>query len=873
MGSTLPWFLTIALGAITGSASSQHTTPSSKSFDPNEDRPWKHRLPMAAAKEVAALESKIADLEGAGNFAESAEMNEKVLAKRLLFQPVEHWEVVRARWRAQELRLISKQPPDVQKEMGRDAIESRKPPVTLDENWTRQALARARRVLGEESSETATWELRLGLLLRAKSNEVEGMRHTEQCLKIRQQILGTQHPDTALAEKCLGECLARDGYEAAAHYEEAARVFEYNVGPEHPEVVNCLSDLATVYLGQKQAAKAKTVLGRVIALSSKINGDKHLTTLRARVNIAIALALEQKYSLAEPLCRQVLQSLAKDAPANCFATTYETLALALEGQGRTSEALPYFQKAIAFSKNSWGEIGGRRFHLGMALEELGKYDQAEEQLVEATRRLRMQRLLVGDTTLDLAAYCANLGWAPLGLTVHYARRGQAEKAWECLEAFRACGLLDVMVISPNAKTLWADRVQYGRLLEELDRLDGQPDQLPDSVAEKRERLKKRINSFESDVLKRDRDIVYPLERVQRQIPEDAAMISWARVDLRGGGGYWACVVRRHGNPIWVSLEGNDQRHDFGLREYSLTTELYDQLSTEPSARPTSRNDLVAKLGHLDLEPLEPHLRARNGLPDVKHVIVLQVGRIPFEVLTDRYQISYAPSASLYARMQEKKQALPSHRTEPTLLALADPAFETSPEKTMVASKVNTSLLGSRNRRDGFASLAGTRAELEAICSLFSESEKLLGANANSQRLKQLASSGELGKFRYLHFATHGVENDQVPFESALLLADGPLTAKQLFHVWGGKLDADLVTLSACDTGLGVHADAEDYLGFAHVLFLTGARSVVGKPVEGGRHGYLPPYDALLPESSGQATRSRKVPHQSRVAPRSENLAA
>jgi CHAT domain-containing protein len=95
----------------------------------------------------------------------------------------------------------------------------------------------------------------------------------------------------------------------------------------------------------------------------------------------------------------------------------------------------------------------------------------------------------------------------------------------------------------------------------------------------------------------------------------------------------------------------------------------------------------------------------------------------------------------------------------------------------------------------------------------------------------------LAGFRFLHFATHGVLDDQRPLHSALILAqernstrqngprsDGRLTVERILRRW--KLNADLVTLSACDTGLGEFSGGEGYLGFSQALFLKGARSLV-----------------------------------------------
>jgi CHAT domain-containing protein len=54
--------------------------------------------------------------------------------------------------------------------------------------------------------------------------------------------------------------------------------------------------------------------------------------------------------------------------------------------------------------------------------------------------------------------------------------------------------------------------------------------------------------------------------------------------------------------------------------------------------------------------------------------------------------------------------------------------------------------------------------------------------------------------------------------------DGQVTAEQIVRTW--ELDADLVVLSACESGLGRYAGGEGYLGFAQALFVKGAKSLV-----------------------------------------------
>jgi CHAT domain-containing protein len=170
-------------------------------------------------------------------------------------------------------------------------------------------------------------------------------------------------------------------------------------------------------------------------------------------------------------------------------------------------------------------------------------------------------------------------------------------------------------------------------------------------------------------------------------------------------------------------------------------------------------------------------------------------------------------------------------------------IQTSPrpakEEILAKQDGDRVLLASRGK--GWKDLPGARREIAAIAPLFDQPLKLVGSEASEQRLDQLAVAGELQQFRYLHFATHGEVNPRIALESALILSqdqlpdpvdqilagkypyDGRLTAAEMRR-W--KLDAELVTLSACETGLGERLGGEGYLGFAQALFTAGARSVV-----------------------------------------------
>jgi hypothetical protein len=145
------------------------------------------------------------------------------------------------------------------------------------------------------------------------------------------------------------------------------------------------------------------------------------------------------------------------------------------------------------------------------------------------------------------------------------------------------------------------------------------------------------------------------------------------------------------------------------------------------------------------------------------------------------------------------------------------------------------------QRGGWKDLPGTRVETNRLRQLLGDDCQVLSDSAASeQSLEALRKSGDLAKFRYLHFATHGEGNSVRAFESALILAqdklpkdampkagepyiNGQLSAGEVLDFW--KLNAELVTLSACETAIGKEGAGDGLLGFAQAFLTAGSRSV------------------------------------------------
>ena len=129
----------------------------------------------------------------------------------------------------------------------------------------------------------------------------------------------------------------------------------------------------------------------------------------------------------------------------------------------------------------------------------------------------------------------------------------------------------------------------------------------------------------------------------------------------------------------------------------------------------------------------------------------------------------------------------------------------------------------------FTPLPATRREVEALSRGFGKQATVyLGAEATEGRAKSIA------KTRYLHFATHGLLDARSPLDSALALTvpaerrageeNGLLQAWEIFEQL--RIDADLVTLSACETALGDDVAGEGLIGLTRAFHYAGARTVL-----------------------------------------------
>jgi CHAT domain-containing protein len=197
-----------------------------------------------------------------------------------------------------------------------------------------------------------------------------------------------------------------------------------------------------------------------------------------------------------------------------------------------------------------------------------------------------------------------------------------------------------------------------------------------------------------------------------------------------------------------------------------------------------------------------------GLRENERLIIVPHGALhylPFQALhnadgflIERHPVALEPSASIAVQLVTRERKVASK-----LVAFGNPTIAPA------------------------YALPGAEAEVRAIAPLFASKEVFLQGDATRLSFRDNAPTG-----RILHVATHAQADTIDPLHSRILLApatqpaDGPdsLLAKDIYNL---KLNnVSLVTLSACETGLGRIARGDEILGFTRAFFYAGATSLI-----------------------------------------------
>jgi CHAT domain-containing protein len=189
-----------------------------------------------------------------------------------------------------------------------------------------------------------------------------------------------------------------------------------------------------------------------------------------------------------------------------------------------------------------------------------------------------------------------------------------------------------------------------------------------------------------------------------------------------------------------------------------------------------------------IAPLRPLLQG-------KHLIIVPHGPLHFlpfhalrngeEYLCDAFTISYAPSATVFSACQEKPASV---NTSSLVFGIAD---ERAPQILQ---------------------------EAQSVAEILPQSSLHVGEQATSSVLREKGAQCGV-----VHIATHGIYRQDNPMFSGIRLGDGYLNLYDLYQM---RLNAKLVTLSGCATGMNFVAAGDELLGLQRGLFCAGATTLL-----------------------------------------------
>ncbi len=337
-----------------------------------------------------------------------------------------------------------------------------------------------------------------------------------------------------------------------------------------------------------------------------------------------------------------------------------------------------------------------------------------------------------------------------------------------------------------------------------------------------------------------------LKGIQQQLDPDTVLLEYSLGDARSY--LWVVTadsLKTYELPQRAEIEKVAQQVSESLAARSVVKSLESpaQRKTRIAQEDANFQQAANELSRMILAPAATQLRARR-------LVIVADGAlqyVPFAALSAAsrrplildHELVNIPSVSAFAvQRQNLAQRQPAPKAVAVIadpvFSIADPRFKAAPQVDQSAAQSSTRIiehtLGTGKGQLSIPRLPFTRQEADRILAIAPAASSLKAVDFRANR--SIATSDELSKYRYVHFATHGYLDTSRSGLSAIVLSlvdetgkpqDGFLRTHDIYNL---KLPAELVVLSACETGLGKDVQGEGLEGLMRAFMYAGARRVV-----------------------------------------------
>jgi CHAT domain-containing protein/tetratricopeptide (TPR) repeat protein len=738
------------------------------------------------------------------------------------------------------------------------------------EEGHKKALDIRRKVRGEEHPDTAASYNNVAFNLNAQGRYKEAEEGFKKALDIFRKVLGEEHPYTAASyNNVAGNLDAQGRYKDAEQgFRKALEICRKVLGEENPYTAKSYNNLALNLNRQGRYKEAEEGYQKALDIHRKVLGEEHPETANSYNNFASNLKAQGRYKEAEDFYQR---------GADAFLAS--RLHIAASGLGRaaiTSERSPLLHLAALLARNDKPAAAWQRLEQGLGrgtgddlaarlrrpAKELARQTELLRQL-ERLDQLLAQQLAIREPSAEQKKELDALLDRRLKAQEEMTRFGHdleekygpAEGKVFDLKTIQAAlpddtALVAWIDIAAAPKAADANGEHWAVLLRSrgepaFQRLRGSgpggdwtaedgdlPGQLRTALVEHRGGWRRLARQLAEQRLEPVRKQMAPIDRlpavkhlvvlpstalagVPVELLVEECTVSYALsgtlyAHLRTQPAVASTGLLAVGDPVFEAAAAAAKPHPLPPGGLLLTLVQPGSNAAQSRLRP---NDVLLKYGEVELKT-SADLKAAIAAVDGKADIAVQLWR---EGATKEQLVRPGPLGVIVASEPAPKALAERYRLDRVLRSRSD---------------------------DGWTALPGTRVEVESVHRLFGDKPEprlLFDSDASEQRLDELAANGELGKYRYVHLATHGEVDEAFPLRSAVILSrdtlpdpqkqllagkpiyDGRLTAEEMLRTW--NLHSDLVTLSACETALGKYERGEGFVGFAQALLLCGSRSV------------------------------------------------
>lgn len=643
----------------------------------------------------------------------------------------------------------------------------------------------------------------------------------------------------------------RGGFTAKQVYLQMA--LEYGNAPL--QKIKALSELSHMYFIWGKLDQSQLHLQEAIALAQA--ADPALAR-QLRLQQGELYQAQQKPDLARQSFQQVEQALANETNRFVQGQTYLRLGESLRMLGDRPQAQRYYEKAQTHFQALNIPFQEAKSVYGLA--ELARQQKAYNQAIPLYQQV-LQLVQGNKDPVYSAFYYGGLGQSLLALGQTPAAIAELEKAVALAEEMynhtvREARLEFFERLLPLYQSLVRAYFRAGRIDDALDMLEEHQSLMFNERLNHRESARKATTpqAVEApydwgDGLKPDSlMLVY-------HAPESEAMLQF-RIQLNQDpiSSRWQAKAREG---LELTHQAQIEAHPLYLKYASALRfkadqpllpqicQAYYRLLSNPQADAEHLKALGQILYQLLIAPHESALQGKTTLLIAPEG---ELALIPFETLVmpdgryllERFHIQYLPSVKTLRKLSQR---LYSADRKP-MLVVGNPVYEPvdytrdpveSPQQLLALKREIWKYPDAPMREmygalygPQWVALPGAAQEVAALQKSVPETALLTGEQATEAQIK--AQAADLGRYRVLHFATHGIAVPEIPELSALVLAqmnhdpseDGYLRVPEIMDL---KLQADFVNLSACETGLGKIFRGEGMVGLSQAFLTAGANQI------------------------------------------------